>query len=269
MLAFTLSLDDLVIASFTTGPGATTLPMRIYSRGAARREAGDQRDLHHHDRGGRDWDRRGVLLTKFTMAGATASEPLPSSEQVAHCADRGASCGGSAVSMAGALRPGGIAGQVRRGWRHRATDPRSRRSAARSPSAPCRVCRACGPRSAGVAPRPSAGSGLGVRQHDRIVPRALHHERQLERRRGASRAARRPSSRLAVAVQVEIAGRDRGRAGDAEADLRPLERTLFDGRDALGDLQIDRQLLERRAAVAEIAGARQRPALQAPATARR
>jgi putrescine transport system permease protein len=31
LLAFTLSLDDLVIASFTTGPGATTLPMRIYS----------------------------------------------------------------------------------------------------------------------------------------------------------------------------------------------------------------------------------------------
>jgi putrescine transport system permease protein len=32
MLAFTLSLDDLVISSFTTGPGATTLPMRIYSQ---------------------------------------------------------------------------------------------------------------------------------------------------------------------------------------------------------------------------------------------
>jgi putrescine transport system permease protein len=31
MLAFTLSLDDLVIASFTTGPGSTTLPIRIYS----------------------------------------------------------------------------------------------------------------------------------------------------------------------------------------------------------------------------------------------
>ena len=31
MLAFALSLDDLVIASFVTGPGATTLPMRIYS----------------------------------------------------------------------------------------------------------------------------------------------------------------------------------------------------------------------------------------------
>lgn len=31
LLAFTLSLDDLVIASFTTGPGATTLPIRVYS----------------------------------------------------------------------------------------------------------------------------------------------------------------------------------------------------------------------------------------------
>jgi putrescine transport system permease protein len=32
MLAFTCSLDDLVIASFTSGPGATTLPMKIYSQ---------------------------------------------------------------------------------------------------------------------------------------------------------------------------------------------------------------------------------------------
>ena len=32
MLAFTLSLDDLVVASFTSGPGATTLPMRLYSQ---------------------------------------------------------------------------------------------------------------------------------------------------------------------------------------------------------------------------------------------
>lgn len=31
LLAFTLSLDDLVIASFTTGPSATTLPMKIFS----------------------------------------------------------------------------------------------------------------------------------------------------------------------------------------------------------------------------------------------
>ncbi len=31
LLAFTLSLDDLVIASFTSGPGGTTLPMVIFS----------------------------------------------------------------------------------------------------------------------------------------------------------------------------------------------------------------------------------------------
>ncbi|NKW78439.1 ABC transporter permease subunit [Rhodobacteraceae bacterium R_SAG7] len=31
LLAFTLSLDDLVIASFTTGPAATTLPIKIFS----------------------------------------------------------------------------------------------------------------------------------------------------------------------------------------------------------------------------------------------
>ena len=32
LLAFTLSLDDLVIASFVSGPGSTTLPMRLYSQ---------------------------------------------------------------------------------------------------------------------------------------------------------------------------------------------------------------------------------------------
>ena len=32
LLSFTLSLDDLIIASFVTGPGAVTLPILIYSR---------------------------------------------------------------------------------------------------------------------------------------------------------------------------------------------------------------------------------------------
>jgi putrescine transport system permease protein len=31
LLAFTLSLDDLVIASFTSGPSSTTLPIKIFS----------------------------------------------------------------------------------------------------------------------------------------------------------------------------------------------------------------------------------------------
>ena len=32
LLAFTISLDDVVITSFTTGPGATTLPILIWSK---------------------------------------------------------------------------------------------------------------------------------------------------------------------------------------------------------------------------------------------
>lgn len=32
LLSFTLSLDDLIIATFTTGPGATTLPIWLYSK---------------------------------------------------------------------------------------------------------------------------------------------------------------------------------------------------------------------------------------------
>ena len=32
LLAFTLSLDDLVIASFVSGPGSSTLPMVVFSK---------------------------------------------------------------------------------------------------------------------------------------------------------------------------------------------------------------------------------------------
>ena len=32
LLSFTLSLDDLVISSFVSGPGATTLPMYIFAK---------------------------------------------------------------------------------------------------------------------------------------------------------------------------------------------------------------------------------------------
>jgi putrescine transport system permease protein len=32
LLSFTLSLDDLVIASFVSGPGSSTLPMVIFSK---------------------------------------------------------------------------------------------------------------------------------------------------------------------------------------------------------------------------------------------
>ena len=32
MLAFTLSFDDLVIASFVSGPGSSTLPILVFSK---------------------------------------------------------------------------------------------------------------------------------------------------------------------------------------------------------------------------------------------
>jgi putrescine transport system permease protein len=31
LLAFTLSLDDVVVASFVSGPGATTLPVHVFA----------------------------------------------------------------------------------------------------------------------------------------------------------------------------------------------------------------------------------------------
>ncbi len=51
MLAFALSLDDLVLASFVTGPGRDHAADPHLFGGAPRRETGDQRGLHHHDRG--------------------------------------------------------------------------------------------------------------------------------------------------------------------------------------------------------------------------
>ena len=50
LLGFTLSLDDLVIASFVSGPGSSTLPMVIFSQDPARRLARRQRAGDHHHR---------------------------------------------------------------------------------------------------------------------------------------------------------------------------------------------------------------------------
>ena len=63
MLAFTLSLDDLVIASFTTGPGLGDAADPDLFRGAAGGEARDQCDLHAGDRPdrGRHRDRLACL----------------------------------------------------------------------------------------------------------------------------------------------------------------------------------------------------------------
>ena len=94
MLAFTLSLDDVVIASFTTGPGSATLPIRIYSEVRLGREARDQRDLHHGDRADRGGHRdrfarletvelarreRGAAYSRVTTSPRPRSVPPPCS----------------------------------------------------------------------------------------------------------------------------------------------------------------------------------------------
>ena len=43
MLAFMISLDDVVITYFTSGPGSTTLPLYIFGQLQVRRVAVDQR----------------------------------------------------------------------------------------------------------------------------------------------------------------------------------------------------------------------------------
>jgi putrescine transport system permease protein len=46
LLAFTISLDDVVITSFTTGPGSTTLPLADLVQGQAGRHPRHQRAGH-------------------------------------------------------------------------------------------------------------------------------------------------------------------------------------------------------------------------------
>ena len=52
LLTFTLSLDDVVLSAFLSGPGATTMPLVIFSRTPGP-EPERQRGGHHHRAGGR------------------------------------------------------------------------------------------------------------------------------------------------------------------------------------------------------------------------
>ena len=55
---------------------------------------------------------------------------------------------------------------------------------------------------------------LRIRQYDRVVPRALHHERQLERSGGASFAV--PANRLAMPLRSRSRAGHRRRAGERQ-----------------------------------------------------
>lgn len=72
LLAFTLSLDDLVVASFTTGAGRHDAADENLQSGAARRDAGNQRDLDDPDRHRDGWRARRRLFHE-TAVGASGA----------------------------------------------------------------------------------------------------------------------------------------------------------------------------------------------------
>ncbi len=90
-----------------------------------------------------------------------------------------------------------------------------------------------------------------------IVPRALHHERQFERRVGA------------VETRLAVPRRSRSRSGidaepaNSEPHGRPFDANVFDGGGALGDLQVHAQRIVGRLAGAKFVAARERAALHA------
>lgn len=96
LLAFSMSLDDLVVASFTSGPASTTLPLRLYSsvRTGVSPEINalstlviaivtfgllttawiNRRSLHKRDRMARDAARAEVSATMATRTGRTPNQ---------------------------------------------------------------------------------------------------------------------------------------------------------------------------------------------------
>ena len=105
----------------------------------------------------------------------------------------------------------------------------------------------------------AANQGLRIGQHNGIVPRALHDERQLESGRRGIAVVHQDGG----ALEIEFARRNGGRAGERQPHRRAVDLHVLDRDHALADLQQDRDLLERGAPAAEFAAARQRPPLQA------
>ncbi len=105
--------------------------------------------------------------------------------------------------------------------------------------------------------RRAADQAFRIRKDQGIVPRALHHERQVE---GRARARRR--GQAGDALEIVFAGRHRRGAGQGEARGRAFDADVLGGGDAVGEFHRDGQVVVGRRAAAEIAAAGQRPALQ-------
>jgi putrescine transport system permease protein len=71
LLTFTISLDDVVLSAFLSGPGATTMPLVIFAR-AAGPEPQRQRGGHHHRR----LVAIGVVVTSYLIARAERRRAL-------------------------------------------------------------------------------------------------------------------------------------------------------------------------------------------------
>ena len=98
-----------------------------------------------------------------------------------------------------------------------------------------------------------------IGQHQRIVPRPLHHEGQFERRAAVGRGR---ADQARNALEVEIARRDRGLAREREFHRRAFERRGFDGGVSVAILSATVNLSNGVRPRAEFAAAGQRAALQ-------
>src|SRR5262249_23429858 len=96
-----------------------------------------------------------------------------------------------------------------------------------------------------------------IGEHDWVVPRALHNEWQLKRRRARLGRCYESSG----ALQIELARRDRCRANERQNDCRALDFDLLGCNCALIDLQRDRDLVIRCASTTEFAATRKGPPL--------
>ena len=78
LLAFTLSLDDVVVASFTSGPGASTLPMVVFSsiKLGPTPETVRAGDGDHRDRGGRPAGRVAGAMAALRRQRLPRARPL-------------------------------------------------------------------------------------------------------------------------------------------------------------------------------------------------
>src|SRR5262249_29774379 len=109
----------------------------------------------------------------------------------------------------------------------------------------------------------SLNAALWVRQYDRVIPRSLHHERQLECGCSRIRAARGNRKQARGSPEIEFALRNRCRPRQRESDARPLHANVFDVRDPLDDFQIAGELLVGRFPGADLTAAGERAALDA------